>query len=43
MLTLWNLGFILACVSFVATARPDGVTAEGALGGMTAFSSPMPS
>ncbi len=37
VLNLWNLGFILACVSFVATARPEGLTAEGALGGMTAL------
>ena len=28
VLNLWNLGFILACVSFVATARPEGLTAE---------------
>ena len=34
MLTLWNLGFLLACLSFVATTRPAGVTALGALGGM---------
>ena len=37
MLTLWNLGFVLACLTFVATTRPDGVTALGALGGMTAL------
>lgn len=35
MLTLWNLGFVLACLTFVATTRPEGVTALGALGGMT--------
>lgn len=37
MLTLWNLGFVLACLTFVATTRPGGVTALGALGGMTAL------
>jgi hypothetical protein len=37
MLTLWNLGFVLACFTFVATTRPDGVTALGTLGGMTAL------
>ena len=37
MLTLWNLGFVLACLTFVATTRPDGVTALGTLGGMTAL------
>ena len=34
LLTLWNLGFLLACLTFVATTRPAGVTALGALGGM---------
>jgi len=34
LLNLWNLGFILACVAFVATTRPDGMTALGVLAGM---------
>ena len=37
VLNLWNLGFILACVSFVASRPSWGLTAEGALGGMTAL------
>ena len=34
LLNLWNLGFMLACVAFVATTRPDGMTALGVLAGM---------
>ena len=34
MLNLWNLGFILTALTFVATARPGGITALGVLGGM---------
>ena len=37
VLNLWNLGFLSACLSFVAIARPDGLTALGVLGGMTAL------
>ena len=37
MLNLWNLGFLSACLAFVAIARPDGLTAFGVLGGMTAL------
>ncbi len=37
MLNLWNLGFLSACLSFVAIARPDGLTSLGVLGGMTAL------
>lgn len=37
LLNLWNLGFLSACLSFVAIARPDGLTALGVLGGMTAL------
>ena len=34
LLNLWNLGFILTALTFVATARPGGITALGVLGGM---------
>ena len=34
LLNLWNLGVVLACVSYVAVARPDGLTAVGVVGGM---------
>ena len=37
LLNLWNLGFIAACLSFVAVARPEGLTALGVVGGMAAL------
>ena len=36
-LNLWNLGFVLACVAFVAITRPGGMTALGVLAGMAAL------
>jgi len=37
LLNLWNLGFMFACLSFVAVARPEGLTATGVVGGMAAL------
>ncbi|MBN30364.1 MAG: hypothetical protein CMB34_06855 [Euryarchaeota archaeon] len=37
LLNLWNLGFMFACLSFVAVARPEGLTAAGVVGGMAAL------
>ena len=36
-LNLWNLGFVLSCVAFLAVTRPGGMTALGVLGGMGAL------
>ena len=36
-LNLWNLGFVLSCVAFLAVTRPGGITALGVLGGMGAL------
>ena len=37
VLNLWNLGFILSCIAFVAVTRPGGMTAVGVLAGMGAL------
>ena len=37
VLNLWNLGFILSCIAFVAVTRPGGMTAVGVLVGMGAL------
>ena len=37
VLNLWNLGFILSCIAFVAVTRPGGMTALGVLAGMGAL------
>lgn len=37
VLNLWNLGFILSCIAFVAVTRPGGMTAVGMLAGMGAL------
>ena len=34
LLNLWNLGFLVACITFVAITRPGGMTALGVLVGM---------
>ena len=36
-LNLWNLGFVLSCIAFLAVTRPGGMTALGVLGGMGAL------
>lgn len=37
VLNLWNLVFILACLTYLAMARPDGLTTLGLVGGMGAL------
>lgn len=37
VLNLWNLGFIVSCLAYVAITRPDGITALGVLFGMGAL------
>jgi len=34
VLNLWNLGFLLACLTYVGMARPGGLTSAALIGGM---------
>ena len=37
MLNLWNLGFVVSCVAYVAVTRPGGMPALGVMSGMGAL------
>ena len=37
LLNLWNLVFLLACLTYLAMTRPDGLTTLGVVGGMGAL------